>query len=174
MLFLFLDSQLKQFPKNLGTFKINYFLPKLLESYGTLYYALSLDREKLGRQSTTKGICGRHVIFKPWVAHEYTSGGGVCIPHMNYHECKKWYHFEASAYILYIRERCCFSLVCTPKRAIKSFEVKVDVQKGPRRFSFFHFLRLFFTTYVLVSSTTIFIHCLHVVIVLNDYHVSSC
>jgi hypothetical protein len=27
------DTQQNQFPKNLGTFKIDYFLPKLLESY---------------------------------------------------------------------------------------------------------------------------------------------
>ena len=33
-------------------------------------------------------------------------------------------------YILYIRERCCFSLVCTSERVVKSYEVKVDVQKG--------------------------------------------
>ena len=37
-------------------------------------------------------------------------------------------------YIVYIRERYCFSLVCTFKKVIKNFEVKVDVQKGPLRF----------------------------------------
>jgi hypothetical protein len=30
-----LDTQQNEFPKNLGTFKTRYFLPKLLESYGT-------------------------------------------------------------------------------------------------------------------------------------------
>ena len=35
MLFLsFLDTQRNEFPINLGTLKIHYFLPKLLESYG--------------------------------------------------------------------------------------------------------------------------------------------
>ena len=34
MLFLFiLDTQRNQLPRTLGTFKIGYFLPKLLESY---------------------------------------------------------------------------------------------------------------------------------------------
>jgi hypothetical protein len=35
--------------------------------------------------------------------------------------------FEALAYIIYKRERYYFSLVCTLKKAIKIFEVKVDV-----------------------------------------------
>ena len=37
-------------------------------------------------------------------------------------------------YIIYIRERYYFSLVCTFNKAIKNFEVKVDVQKGALRF----------------------------------------
>ena len=39
--------------------------------------------------------------------------------------------FEALAYIVYIRERYNFPLVCTLKKAIKNFEVKVDVQNFP-------------------------------------------
>ena len=35
-------------------------------------------------------------------------------------------------YIVYVWEMCCFSLVCTFRKAIKNFEVKVNVQKrGP-------------------------------------------
>ena len=37
-------------------------------------------------------------------------------------------------YIVYIRERYCFSLVCTFQKAIKNFEVNVDSQKGAPRF----------------------------------------
>ena len=75
MLFV-LDTQQNEFLINLGTFKNNYFLPKLLESYGIV------------------------------------------------------------------------SLVCTSQKAIKFYEVEVDVQKGPLRFrgkvhnrcvSFIHF-----------------------------------
>ena len=33
---------------------------------------------------------------------------------------------------MYISEEHCLSLVCTIKKVIKKFEVKVDVQKGPR------------------------------------------
>ena len=36
MWFLFLDNEQNYFPINLGTFNNNYFLPKLLESYGSL------------------------------------------------------------------------------------------------------------------------------------------
>ena len=36
-------------------------------------------------------------------------------------------------YIVYIRERYYFSLVCTFKNAIKNSEVKIDVQKGASR-----------------------------------------
>ena len=42
--------------------------------------------------------------------------------------------FETLVYIVYIRERYYFSLVCTFKKAIKNVEVKVDVQKGPLGF----------------------------------------
>ena len=51
-------------------------------------------------------------------------------------------------YIVYIRERYSFSLVCTSKNSIKFYEVKVDVQKGAlsfrekidnRHVSFIHF-----------------------------------
>ena len=31
----FLDTQRNRFPQNLGTFEIVYFMPKLLESYGS-------------------------------------------------------------------------------------------------------------------------------------------
>ena len=34
-------------------------------------------------------------------------------------------------YIVYIRERHCFSLVCTSRKAIKKSNIKVDVQMGP-------------------------------------------
>ena len=34
-------------------------------------------------------------------------------------------------YIIYIRVRCYFSLMCTSKNAMKFYEVIVDVQKGP-------------------------------------------
>ena len=38
--------------------------------------------------------------------------------------------FEALTYIIYIKER--FSItICTFQKAINSFEVDVDVQKGP-------------------------------------------
>jgi hypothetical protein len=33
-----------------------------------------------------------------------------------------------------IRERYCFSLVCTSRKFVDFFEVKVDVQKGALRF----------------------------------------
>ena len=36
--------------------------------------------------------------------------------------------FEASVHIVYIRERDTFSLVCTSKKAINFFEVKVNVR----------------------------------------------
>ena len=42
--------------------------------------------------------------------------------------------FEALAYIANIREMCYFSIGCTYKKAIKYFEVKVDVQKWALRF----------------------------------------
>lgn len=38
------------------------------------------------------------------------------------------------AYIVYMREGYYFSLVCTSRKAIIIFEVKVDVQKGALRF----------------------------------------
>ena len=38
MLF-FWDTQWNEFPINLGTFKIDYFMPKLLESYGMPTYS---------------------------------------------------------------------------------------------------------------------------------------
>ena len=37
-------------------------------------------------------------------------------------------------YVVCIRERYSFSLVCIYKKAIKYFEVKVDVQRGPLGF----------------------------------------
>ena len=45
------------------------------------------------------------------------------------HECKKGLLFESLVCIVYIRERCYFSLVCTYTKAIKNYEVKIDVQK---------------------------------------------
>ena len=43
--------------------------------------------------------------------------------------------FEALAYKVNIRERFLFfSLVCAFKKAIKNFEVNVDVQKGALKF----------------------------------------
>ena len=45
-----------------------------------------------------------------------------------------------------IRERYYFSLVCTFRKTMKNFEVKVNVQKGALR------SRIFLTIYVLVSS----------------------
>ena len=66
-------------------------------------------------------------------------------------------------YIVYIRDRYYFSLVCTFRKAINFFEVKVDVQKGSLRFREKHL-----TIDVLFSSNYVFIHCCHVIIVLND------
>jgi hypothetical protein len=37
-------------------------------------------------------------------------------------------------YIIYIRERSYFSVVCTFRKAIKYIEAKVDVPKGPLKF----------------------------------------
>ena len=37
-------------------------------------------------------------------------------------------------FTVYINERVCFSLMCTFKKVIDFFEVKVDVQKGSLRF----------------------------------------
>ena len=42
--------------------------------------------------------------------------------------------FEALAYIMYTKERYCFSLLCTLIKVIKNIEVKVDVQKGALRY----------------------------------------
>ena len=36
--------------------------------------------------------------------------------------------------IVYIKERYYYSLVCKSKKALKKFEVKVDVQKGALQF----------------------------------------
>ena len=41
--------------------------------------------------------------------------------------------FETLAYVIYIRERYYFSLLYTIKKAVKNFEVTVDVQKGTLR-----------------------------------------
>jgi len=41
---------------------------------------------------------------------------------------------EALAYILYLRKGHYFALVCTSRKAIKNFEVDVNVQKGALRF----------------------------------------
>jgi hypothetical protein len=66
-------------------------------------------------------------------------------------------------YIVYIRERYYFSLVCTFK-AIKNFEVKVDALKGTPRFrEFFELWMCYF------HPIHIFIQCCHMVIVLDDY-----
>ena len=44
--------------------------------------------------------------------------------------------FEALTYIGYVRERYCFSIVCTSiKASIKFVEVKVDVQNGALGFT---------------------------------------
>ena len=59
--------------------------------------------------------------------------------------------------------------MCISKIAIKFCEVKVDVQKGGLMFKEF-----FFTIMVLVHPLHIFIHTFHMVIALNDYHMSSC
>jgi hypothetical protein len=42
--------------------------------------------------------------------------------------------FEAIGYIIYIRERCCVSLVCTFRNTFKSYDVKVDIRKGSLKF----------------------------------------
>ena len=54
-------------------------------------------------------------------------GGSIFIPHTNKRECK---NFEAIVYIIYKREGYSFSLMYTFEKAIKNFEVKIDVQKG--------------------------------------------
>ena len=66
-------------------------------------------------------------------------------------------------YIVYIRERYCFSLVCTFEKVVYLFKVKVDAQKGALRF------RNFFD-----NRCISFIHCYYMIIILNDYHVCSC
>ena len=43
------------FPINLGTLRINCFLPKLLESYGTIWHACIFDKKKM------QVFCTRHV-----------------------------------------------------------------------------------------------------------------
>ena len=43
--------------------------------------------------------------------------------------------FEALAYIVYIREKVYFSLVCTFKKNIKNVKVNLDVQKGTLGFT---------------------------------------
>ena len=60
---------------------------------------------------------------------------------------------EALADIVYIRERYDFTLVCTSRKAIKFFEVKVDIQKGVEMFKEF-----FLTIVMLVSSNCCHIH----------------
>ena len=59
--------------------------------------------------------------------------------------------FEALAYMVYIREKYHFSLVCTSRKAIISFEVKIDVQKGGPSC-----LEKFLTVDILVSSNSCF------------------
>ena len=73
-------------------------------------------------------------------------------PHSSYHA---WTNmsvegvlFEASTYIVYLRERFCFPLLCTFKKVIKSIDVKIDVQKGTMR------CKRNLTINVLVSSNT--------------------
>ena len=45
-IFIFIfDTQKNEFPINLGTFKINYFLPKLLESYSIGGIIVNVKRE---------------------------------------------------------------------------------------------------------------------------------
>ena len=58
--------------------------------------------------------------------------------------------FEALAYIIYVREGYYFSLVCTFKKVINNFILKVDVQKRTVGF------RKKRATYVLVSSNSRF------------------
>ena len=71
--------------------------------------------------------------------------------------------------MVYIRKRYFFfSSVYLKKRVIKNFEVKVDVQKGALR------LEGKMTIDEIVSSNSRFIHCYHVEIVLNEYHVHIC
>ena len=41
---------------------------------------------------------------------------------------------EALTYIVYIMERYYFSLVCTSRKVIDFFEVKIDIQKGAPKF----------------------------------------
>ena len=53
-------------------------------------------------------------------------------------------------YIVYIKERYLFSLVCTFRKAIKNFEAKVNVQNMALRF------REQFTMNMLVSSNSHF------------------
>ena len=36
--------------------------------------------------------------------------------------------------VVHLRERYCFSLVCTCKKAIKNFKVKVDVREGALKY----------------------------------------
>ena len=70
--------------------------------------------------------------------------------------------FEALPYIVYIRERHCFSLVRTSKNAIKFKMVKVDVQKGG-----VEGLNIcFYNRCVGFIHIMFFSHCFHMVIVL--------
>jgi hypothetical protein len=64
--------------------------------------------------------------------------------------------FEALAYIAYLIERYYFSLVCTSKKVVKTYDVKVDVQKGPQKFS----------GNLMVDIIVTFIYCCHMVIIL--------
>ena len=61
-----------------------------------------------------------------------------------------------------------FSLVCTFKKAIELFQVKVDVRKGALR------LKETFDNRCVSFTQYTFIHCCHMVEVLNDFLVHSC
>jgi hypothetical protein len=92
----------------------------------------------------------------------------------SYHICtnvsvRKGILFEALVYVLHLRERYYFSLVCIFKKVIiLFFEVKVDVQKGVVRF------REKFNTRCVSFIQFTFIHCCYMVNVLNDSLVCYC
>ena len=78
-------------------------------------------------------------------------GGGFFISCMNYYECEKGYNIEASTYILYVRERYYFPLVCTFMKATKNVAGKGICTKGVLEFRERNW------QYVLVSSNSSFL-----------------
>ena len=72
-------------------------------------------------------------------------------------------------YIVYMRERYYFSLVCTFEMVVNFFQVKVDVQKKVLRYT-----RKVDNICVNFIQSTFLTHCSHMVKVLNDYLVHSC